>query len=262
MTGVVFFIGLNDVNQAEHFDRCCLSINRLRPRLAKPVPCNEVLVDSGAFTEVAKHGGYKSTVTEHADDIRRLIGDGVLTVPQIAAVVSQDYMCEPVALGMTRLTVRDHQRLTIERYDALLAEGLPVPIMPVLQGYHPREYHRHVHDYGARLSPGHWVGVGSVCKRNAAPEEIIAVLSAILDARPDLNLHGFGVKKTSLMHSGVRQMLGSADSMAWSYAARRQGRDRHSWEEARAFCQTIEGTSHRPSLPWQMPLPFHREVAA
>jgi hypothetical protein len=38
------------------------------------------------------------------------------------------------------LTVADHQRLTIERYDALLAEDTGVYIMPVLQGYSPAEY--------------------------------------------------------------------------------------------------------------------------
>lgn len=259
MTGVLFFVGLNDVNQSENFDRCCLSVNRLWGRL-KPVPCNEVLVDSGAFREIDKWGEYRTSVAEHAHELFRLKNEGV--VPHIAAAVAQDYMCEPRALGMTRMSVVEHQRLTIERYDALMRHSLPFHIMPVLQGYTPREYYRHVRDYGARFAPGHWVGVGSVCKRNAAPGEIIDVLSAILDARPDLNLHGFGIKKTALMHSGVRQYLASADSMSWSYSARKQGRDQHDWREARAFCQSIEETRHRPALAWQMPLPFHREDAA
>ena len=57
--------------------------------------------------------------------------------------------------------------------------------------------------------------------------------------RPDLKLHGFGVKMTSLMHPGVREMLYSADSMAWSFAARYEGRDHNSWQEAKRFEKEI-----------------------
>jgi hypothetical protein len=148
-------------------------------------------------------------------------------------------MCEPFMLDRTGLTVADHQRLTIERYDALWPEGLPFPIMPVLQGYDPQEYVAHVRAYGDRLTPGMWVGVGSVCKRNGSPEAIVEVLAAIKAVRPDLRIHGFGVKLTSLMHPGVREMLYSADSMAWSFAARKQGRDGNSWREASAFVERV-----------------------
>ena len=34
---------------------------------------------------------------------------------------------------------------------------------------------------------------------------------------------------------GVRGLLWSADSMAWSYSARKQGRDPNDWREAKAF---------------------------
>jgi hypothetical protein len=61
-------------------------------------------------------------------------------------------------------------------------------------------------------------------------------------ARPgsDLRLHGFGVKITSLRDAGVRGLLHSADSMAWSYNARMNGRDRNAWEEAAAFTKRIQ----------------------
>ncbi len=80
-----------------------------------------------------------------------------------------------------------------------------------------------------------WVGVGSVCKRQGDPGSIVAVLDAIHQVRPDLRLHGFGVKLTALKHPAVRAMLWSADSMAWSYSARKQGRDGNSSLEAQAF---------------------------
>jgi ribosomal protein L11 len=46
------------------------------------------------------------------------------------------------------------------------------------------------------------------------------ILKAIKAERPDLRLHGFGIKTTALSWEEVRDNLESADSMAWSFAAR------------------------------------------
>lgn len=78
----------------------------------------------------------------------------------------------------------------------------------------------HIRQYGARLAEGAWVGVGSVCKRQGDVSAIEEVLIAIHDERPDLRLHGFGVKTTALKSSIVNEHLYTADSMAWSAAAR------------------------------------------
>ena len=74
---------------------------------------------------------------------------------------------------------RPIQRLTIERYDALVQCETGVYIMPVLQGYSPADYVQHIRAYGDRLARGAWVGVGSVCKRNGNIKAIEAVLLAI-----------------------------------------------------------------------------------
>ena len=66
------------------------------------------------------------------------------------------------------------------------------------------------------------------------------MLDAVLDVRPDLRLHGFGVKFNALGCSSVRDRLYSADSMAWSFAARRQGRDQNDWREAVAYATKVE----------------------
>ncbi|MFK0333879.1 hypothetical protein ACIQUB_22450 [Rhizobium sp. NPDC090275] len=197
-----------------------------------------MLLDSGAFTELARHGFYRHSVDDYAADIRRLHGARIVN---ITAAVAQDYMCEPWMLAKTGLTIRDHQRLTIERYDALQACDIPVPVMPVLQGVEPIDYVDHLYQYRDRIQPGMWVGVGSICKRQGDPRAIIAVLRAILSQRPDLRLHGFGVKKTSLVHPGVRERLFSADSMAWSFAARMRGRPPNDWREAAAFLRHTDG---------------------
>jgi len=111
----------------------------------------------------------------------------------------------------------------------------------VLQGWTPDDYRRHLEDYGDRLGPGAWVGVGSVCKRQGDPRTIGVILERVLRARPDLRLHGLGVKLTALRSAAVRSMLHSADSMAWSYAARRQGGDQNDWMEAFRFAERIAG---------------------
>lgn len=233
---VIFYVGLHQPSDAQHFPRACISINRVRGR-KKPVPCRDVLLDSGAFTELEQHGRYRHDVATYAAEVERLHRLGVLN---ITAAVAQDYMCEPFMLAKTGLTLLDHQRLTIDRYDALAALAPPVTIMPVLQGFAPWDYQRHVADYGDRLAHGAWVGVGSVCKRQGDPRAIMQVLGAIKSVRPDLRLHGFGVKTTALLHSGVRAMLHTADSMAWSFAARKEGRSPNDWREAQAFSSRIE----------------------
>lgn len=80
-------------------------------------------------------------------------------------------MCEPAMLAKTGLTVADHQRLTIERYDALVPLVGDVYLMPVLQGYRPDEYVSHIEQYGARLKPGMW-GVYCRSHRTARTQRI------------------------------------------------------------------------------------------
>lgn len=254
---VVFFVGLHQPSDAWRFDLACISIRRLWGR-KKPLGEVKVLVDSGAFMELLLHGEYRESVETYAKELHRLYTQGAVN---IVAAVAQDYMCEPFMLAKTGKTVEEHQRLTIERYDALVAEldrlfggKCPFPVMPVLQGYAPADYVRHLEAYGDRLKPGMWVGVGSVCKRNGAPEKIAAVLNAIKLRRPDLLLHGFGVKQTAMLNSRVRQLLATSDSMAWSFAARKQGRDGNSWQEAARFVAIINSVVSLAPEPFQTDL--------
>lgn len=243
---MIFYTGLHQPSDARYFDRCCISINRLRNRKSALKVGAQIMLDSGAFTEISTHGRYRATPAEYASEVRH-----VAKIAPVQIAVSQDWMCEPFILQKTGLRVVDHQIQTIERYDALLTENLPVPLMPVLQGYDPMDYRNHAMAYRERLTEGMWVGVGSVCKRNTSPEEIVRVLQAVKSVRPDLRLHGFGVKKTALLHPGVRSMLYSADSMAWSFAARKNGRNGNDWREADAFRQTVEDVAARPISWWQ-----------
>jgi len=157
------------------------------------------------------------------------------------------------------ITVADHQRETVDRYvqilRALRARRGKAYLMPVLQGYLPDEYVACLKMYEARrLMPrGAYVGVGSVCKRNVNPETVVEVLSAIKRHRPDLQLHGFGIKITALKDPKVRALLASADSMAWSVDARhtrnrirKQGGDPttapspNDWRVAKAYTSRVQ----------------------
>lgn len=200
-------------------------------------------MDSGAFRELELYGGYRHGPEEYAAEVNRLAAIN----PGLTAVVAQDYMCEAFMLEKTGLSIEEHQRLTIERYDALLPM-VKVAVMPVLQGYTLQSYLGHLAAYGPRLVQGAYVGVGSVCKRNTDMRQIEAILGAIKRARPDLRLHGFGLKTTALASGVVRDCLWSADSMAWSFAARRAGGGQNDWREAERFVRAIE--TQQVQLGW------------
>ena len=251
-----FFIGLHQPSDGKHFSAACISINRLRGAKGRKAPLpaklKRVLIDSAAFTELNLHCRYRHSVKEYADDARPWCLDG-----RVVAIVAQDYMCEPFMLAKTGLTVAEHQRLTIERYDELHAYwfgalGMKTPIMPVLQGWDADDYVRHLEAYGARLTTGMWVGVGSVCKRQSNPAAILAIFQKLKRARPDLRFHAFGVKLAALNHPELRALISTADSTAWSYRARRQRGDDikakgwsdvrpNDWRHAKAFERKVWG---------------------
>jgi len=227
---VKFYVGLHHPADAQHFERAFISVNTIRRR-RKPIGAKSWIMDSGAFTEIATYGTYRHGVEDYAIEINRWDYEG----SGIVAAVAQDYMCEPWIIEKTGLSIQEHQRLTIERYDALVQLVPNIYVMPVLQGYAVEDYLRHLEMYGERLKSGMYVGVGSVCKRNSKIAVIEDILRAIKRVRPDLLLHGFGLKATALSSGIVQDCLESADSMAWSYAARREGRNGNDWKEAKAW---------------------------
>lgn len=224
-----FFVGLHHPNHCEHFDRAFVSVHVIANRKSG-FPAREWIMDSGAFTTINKYGGYPEPVQQYAEKIKRWSNNG-----KLLAACAQDYMCEESALSKTGLTIPDHQRLTIERYDELMKCKPPVYILPVLQGFAPIDYQNHLRTYGKRIKDGAWVGVGSICKRNSDPAEIVRVLYAVRRLRPDLRLHGFGLKASALNSPAIVDALHTADSMAWSYEARMRGYNANSWHYAKQF---------------------------
>ena len=64
-----FYVGLHQPSDARHFDRCLISIARLRDRKSN-FQVQDWILDSGAFTEVATHGDYREPVEVYARQIK------------------------------------------------------------------------------------------------------------------------------------------------------------------------------------------------
>jgi hypothetical protein len=184
-------------------------------------------LDSGGFTELSTFGEWRTPPAEYVRAVARY--DAEIGLLEWAA--PQDWMCEPDVINGggprnypgTGLTVREHQVRTVENF-LRLADLWPAesdeecPFMPVLQGWNLADYETCAGlyaDAGVRLEEYPVVGMGSVCRRQSTGE-IGAIVSAFT---PRLALHGFGVKTLGLAAYGHR--LESADSLAWSYDARR-----------------------------------------
>lgn len=210
---MIFYIGIWHLNKVSDFENVFISYSCLRKRKSN-FEANNWIMDSGAFTEISTYGEYRTTVEEYVSTIERWKKNGFLEI-----AVSQDYMCEPFILEKTGLTVKDHQELTIQRFDKIRSLT-DFPIMPVIQGYEIDDYLDHIKMYGNRLSGR--VGVGSLCKRNRDVKKIETILFEIKKKIPHCQLHGFGLKKTALFSGLVRKCLYSCDSMAWDYEARRK----------------------------------------
>jgi hypothetical protein len=172
-------------------------------------------LDSGGFSELQLHGGWTLSASDYAAEVRRYREE----IGLLEWAAPQDWMCEQTMLARTGLTVEEHQRRTIANYLELRALAPDVPWIPVLQGWTSGDYHRHVDAYsaaGVDLARLPLVGVGTVCRRQntAAVGAVLACL-----AFDGLRLHAFGFKLRGLERSA--EVLASADSMAWSYSARR-----------------------------------------
>ena len=240
--GPLIYAGIHNVYQAHFVPRAMISLNRLERRKAD-FNANEWILDSGAFTRIASGKGHMPT-REYADQAERWSKCGSLE-----AAVAQDYMCEPFILDATGLSVTEHQKLSTRNYLELRERLLTVYAMPVIQGFTAQQYQDHTEALAPHLPENAWTGVGSLCKRQGSPDTISAIISAIKAVRPDLKLHGFGVKTTALRRADIWHRLHSVDSAAWSYSATRNGNpgDRNSIEFCLEWTNRIARNQPGPS---------------
>ncbi len=172
-------------------------------------------LDSGGFSELNLNGAWVTSSAHYAAAVRRYRDD----VGTLDWAAPMDWMCEPQMLARTGLSVAEHLRRTVNNFVELRTIAPDLPFIPVLQGWTHGDYYRCIDLYtaaGIDLWSLPTVGVGTVCRRQNTLST--SLLLAEL-AREGLRLHGFGLKLAGLRSSA--EHLASADSMAWSYNARR-----------------------------------------
>jgi hypothetical protein len=183
----------------------------------KPATCDWAL-DSGGFTELGLHGRWTTTARDYVRAARRYATE----IGRLRWAAPQDWMCEPQMLARTGLDVARHQALTVASYLELRWADTGAPVIPVLQGWEPDDYRRHVELYeahGVDLFGEELVGVGTMCRRSA----VAGVARLFAEWRDEgMVCHGFGLKADGIRRFGWA--LGSTDSLAWSAHARHEAR--------------------------------------
>jgi len=192
-----------------------VSARALRRRKSMRRATCDWALDSGGFTELSMHGSWQTTPERYVEDTRRWMDQ--IGRMQWAAI--QDWMCEPFMVEKTGLTVAEHQARTIESWHELNRLAPEIPWTPVIQGWKLDDYLAHVEAYrasGVDLAALPIVGVGSVCRRQAMgeAEQIVRAIAA-----QGIRVHGFGFKLQGLRRCA--DAMASSDSLAWSFAARR-----------------------------------------
>jgi hypothetical protein len=225
-----FYLGTHQTGWLKHADvPLFVSDRRLRECVRLPRAAAPWALDSGGFTELQLNGEWTVSPEAYIARVRayqRQIGRLTWAAPQ-------DWMCEPIIINGgkvgtqefvgTHLSVPEHQARTVANLLDLRKLAPDLPFIPVLQGYTLDEYLHCIDLYTAAkvdLASEPIVGLGSVCRRQATTEihEIVSTLIAAGVTR----LHGFGVKSAGLdLYGGL---LTSADSLAWSFDARRYRR--------------------------------------
>lgn len=173
-------------------------------------------LDSGGFTELSLNGVWTISPEEYA--WYAFVYQGHYGRMDWAS--QQDWMCEDVMLTRTGKTVAEHQSLTTQNLLDLRRIEPKVHFIPVIQGQTVEDYLRHIdqfRDAGIDLTKERTVGIGSVCRRQST-KEIVPIVEEVTGR--GLKLHGFGMKTLGLQK--VSHLMTSADSMAWSFTARRQ----------------------------------------
>lgn len=208
-----FYLGTHLPNWLERVDvPLFISHRRLAKRRRFPVARSAWALDSGGFSELSLYGEWRTGTDDYVEAVARYGAE----IGQLEWAAPQDWMCEPHIIEKTGLSVREHQERTVSNYLEIRDRG---PFIPVLQGWELSDYEACVAlyaDAGVDLTAAPVVGVGSVCRRQGT-SEIGRLIKTLHDA--GIACHGFGVKTEGLALAG--RYLRSADSLAWSYQARR-----------------------------------------
>jgi hypothetical protein len=197
----------------------------VRKRISVPtIPAcmKDIALDCGGFVATRKWGEYKYGIEQYVEWVERIN-------PTWAATM--DFCCENEITSGREGIVRERQEKTTEMaYHFYRSYGdASWTWVPTLQGWHPRDYHRHVQDmkplihemqayYTQRdgVSSAFRVGIGTLCAR-ASASMIREVVMMVASELPGIPLHLWGVK-LSVLQSPIHlpEQVVSVDSAAWN----------------------------------------------
>src|SRR4051794_13981967 len=107
-----FFLGTIDPGWLERPDfegvDLCVSRNRLAGHAAEVRAGSRWVLDSGAFTEISRYGGWRLPPRDYA----RMAARWYREIGRMDWCAIQDWMTEPEMLKKTGRSVAEHQRLT------------------------------------------------------------------------------------------------------------------------------------------------------
>jgi hypothetical protein len=193
-----------------------VSYSRLRVYKTLPKAKSTWALDSGAFSELLRNGRWTISTPEYAGVVRRFQEQ----VGRLEWASIQDWICSPAAIQRTGLEITEHQERTIESLRKLRHLAPEISWLPVLQGWNVKSYMTHLRMYqrnGFQLETEALVGVGSLAIRQES-EDIVRVLAAL--RAEGIKTHAFGLSLLGLQR--VKDFIESADSMVWSFTARRR----------------------------------------
>jgi hypothetical protein len=215
-----------------------LSTNRIKRRKKEILNKGKWMLDSGAFTQIKDNGKFIIPVEKYVEIIKRHEDENLV------CAVTQDYMCEPDMLEITGKTVREHIRMTVQRYFRILKlmrkRGCSTMLLPVLQGMEAQDYIECLDLYeegwrklenrygflyrfgGEQFTRPTRIGFGSMCKRNGNPGPVESILDQMEHRLGNFKIHLFGFKTTGLnIKWEIASRIHSADSFAYSMRDRK-----------------------------------------
>ncbi len=221
-----FYLGTHQPHWLRLYDAPMMVSRRTLSRYAtKPRAISRWMRDSGGFTELQMHGAWTIDAAAFVAEAR----EDADQVGMLEYCAPRDWMCEPIIIkggyangvhfAGTHKSIAEHQALTVADYLDLRDRAPELPWMPVLQGWDLDDYLRCFDLYdraGVDLAALPRVGVGTICRRQGT-DEAARILGRL--ESEGLKLHAFGLKGTGIPN--VAPFLASSDSLAWSYAARK-----------------------------------------
>jgi hypothetical protein len=177
-------------------------------------------LDSGAYLEVVRHGRWRFTSAQWAEEVRQHAGQ--LGTPMFVAAL--DWVCAPAATDRSGKSVSWHIAATVDSYCELAAllNGPTDPyVLPTLQGSDPRQYEESLFrffDAGVDVCRLPLVGVGSLAGRRD-PLDVLWRVATVAEFGVG-NIHAFGVHGVGRLGAVAHRVV-SCDSMNWSLVGRK-----------------------------------------